>query len=117
MIFNRKSYQTTRQRSTQSEREAARLMGGKVQPASGAINRFDLKADVKSVSFLVDDKVTDNLSYSLKYELWAKLSSQAWANRRRPCLRLNFTQGEPLYVVDETTFLEMKKAWEATKGK
>ena len=112
--FIRKGYQTTKQRSKKSEAQAAVIFGGKVQPASGAINRFDLKADVKSERFLVDDKVTDNESYSLKLATWRTLSDQAWKNRRRPALRVNFTRGEAVIVLDETTFADMKAAWEKT---
>ena len=115
MSFIRKGCQTTKQRSKISEARAAKIFGGKVQPASGAINRFDLKADVKSANFLVDDKVTDNMSYSLQLATWRKLSDEAWKNRRRPAMRINFTQGEPVYLLDEITFLEMKEVWEANK--
>ena len=110
-MFLRKNCQTTKQRSKQSEAQAAQTFGGKVQPASGAINRFDLKADVKSGKFLVDDKVTDNLSYSLKLETWRTLSDQAWKNNRRPAMRINFVQGEPLIITDEATFKKMLAAW------
>ncbi len=114
-MFIRKGYQTTKQRSKKSEAQAARTFGGKVQPASGAINRFDLKADVKSKSFLVDDKVTDNMSYTLQLKTWRTLSDQAWKNCRRPAMRVNFTQGEPVILLDETTFQDMLEAWEEKK--
>jgi hypothetical protein len=78
-----------------------------VQPASGAIDRFDLKADVKTDKFLVDDKVTDAKSFSVTMKLWRKLSSEAWANKKRPVLRVNFNQGPVVYVIDEMTMMEL----------
>ena len=42
--------------SKASEKNLARQFGGKVQPASGAIDRFDLKADVVTDNFLFDDR-------------------------------------------------------------
>lgn len=83
-------------------------MKGRVQPASGAINRFDLKGDVKSERFLIDDKTTHAGSFSVSLKLWRKLSNEAWKNRKRPAIRIEFSDGAPLYVVDEQTFIELK---------
>ena len=112
-MFIRKGQHTTRFRSKKSEAQAARVFSGKVQPGSGSINQLGLKGDVKSEIFLVDDKLTDNDSYSFKIETWRKLSTEAWGNRRRPAMRINFTKSEPLIIVDEVTFMDMLNAWKA----
>jgi len=103
-----KHHLSTRKRSLRSEKRAAKFFGGKVQPASGSINRFDLKGDVKSAEFLVEDKMTANQSYSIKVVTWRKLSNQAWRNNRKPCLRIEFADGPVLYVVDERTMDSLK---------
>lgn len=107
MKIRPRSHLTTKARSKFSEARAAKAYGGKVQPASGAINRFDLKADVKSDKFLVDDKTTSAESYRLEVKLWRKLSKEAWMNKRRPSIRIEFDAGLCLYVVDEMTFLNL----------
>ena len=111
-MFIRKNSRTTKARSKVSEAAAAQVFGGRVQPASGALQHFNLKADVKSPKFLVDDKVTDNASYTLQLKTWRKLVGEAWKNRRRPAMRINFTQGEPLVILEQSTFQQMLKAWE-----
>lgn len=109
MIFSRR-HTSTKRRSKFSERRAAAIIGGKVQPASGAINRFDLKGDVKSKHFLVDDKTTTLGSYSISVKLWRKLTREAFMNKRAPLVRVEFTDGPSLYIIDETTFMKLKDA-------
>ena len=98
---------TTKARSKKSEKRAAKILNGKVQPASGAINRFDLKADVKTDRFLVDDKITRRASYSLSVKLWRKLTDEAFKNSRSPMMRVDFEDGPTLYVVDEQTIQQL----------
>ena len=115
MHFKRSGQQSTRFRSKASEKKAARVFGGRLQPNSGALKPVGLKGDVKSSRFLVDDKCTDKESFTLKRELWQKLSNQAWSNHLRPALRIDFAKGSPLYVLDEMTFKEMlekTKRWD-----
>ena len=107
-IFHRKNTSTKR-RSKFSEQRAAAVFGGKVQPASGAINRFDLKADIKSAEYLVDDKTTGRNSYGITIDLWRKLSKEAWMNKRKPMMRIEFTKGPTLYVMDEITFMKLQR--------
>lgn len=108
-ILNRK-YHSTRKRSKKSETDLAEKLNGKVQPGSGAINRFDLKADVKSAKFLADDKLVGGESFTVKLALWRKISREAWKNNKRPLMRLNFEKGDPLYLMDEVTFMELTNA-------
>ena len=100
-------YRGNKKRSQDSEKDLAAKIGGRVQPASGAINRFDLKADVKSKTFLIDDKLCGGKSYSVTLAFWKKLSKEAWMNNRRPLIRVNFQEYEPVYIMDEPTFLQL----------
>jgi len=102
----RKPYLSTKARSQRSEKRAAHFLGGKVQPASGAINRFDLKADVKSKHFLLDDKTTEMESFKLSFALWRKLVKEAWLNKKHPMIRIESPK-ETLYVVDEFTMHQL----------
>lgn len=85
------------------------MFQGRVQPASGALRPFHLKADVKSKHFLVDDKTTDADSFRLQMKLWRKLSNEAWSMKRRPVIRVEFISGPTLYVIDELTMQELIK--------
>jgi hypothetical protein len=98
-------------RSKRSERQAAKSLGGKLQPASGALNAVHLKGDVKTDIFLVDDKVTAQKSFSLNFETWRKLSKEAWVNDRKPLFRVQ-TPKETVYILDEVTFFDMIKTYE-----
>jgi hypothetical protein len=109
-------YFGNKKRSQVSERDLAEKLGGRVQPASGAINRMDLKADVKSADFLCDDKVCGGKSFSVSLKLWKKLMVEAWKNGKRPLMRLNFTEGEPLYLMDEVTMLELLDGFKGFKN-
>ena len=104
---------SNKERSLKSERELAKLVNGRVQPASGAIDRADLKADVKSRFHLIDDKVTGKGSYSIARKLWRVLGKQAWQNRLKPALRINFEGDFKVYVISEQDFLVLQEALEA----
>ena len=97
----------TRFRSKKSENQASEIFSGRRQPNSGAVNRFDLKGDVKSKHFLVEDKTTDKASYTLKLDTWREISDQAWKTKRRPAMRLEFTGASALYIVDEQTMIDL----------
>lgn len=112
-----RKYLGNKKRSKHSERDLAEKLGGRVQIASGAINRFDLKADVVSEEFLCDDKVCGGKSFSITLKLWKKLSKEAWMNDKRPLMRINFVEGEPVFVMDELTFLELSRKAKGGKHK
>ncbi len=107
MLIRSRKHLTTKARSKQSERRAAAIFGGRVQPASGAIRRADLKGDVKSPHFLVEDKTTGAASYALAVSTWRKIANEAWSTNRRPAMKVEFTDGPTLIVLDEATFREM----------
>lgn len=95
---------TKKQRSLRSENELAKTFGGRRQPASGALPVASLKGDVKTKTFLFDDKVTGAKSFSVTIKDWNKLRKQAFQARRTPVLRVNFDDGPNLYVIDQRTF-------------
>lgn len=90
-----------KKRSQKSERQAAIEIGGRVNANSGAI--AGMKGDVKSPTFLLEDKFTDKGSYSLTLPTLHKLEKEAFQNRRKPLLRVTI-QGETFYVINRRTF-------------
>ena len=97
---------STRARSKKSEQRAAALIGGKLQPNSGAIQNAHLKGDVKSKVFLLENKTSNNASHSFTLHDWRKLKAQAFKQGRRPLFRMEL-QGESLLVLDERTFIDL----------
>lgn len=63
------------QRARRSEEQAAKAEGGKRQPASGS--RWFAKGDVRANGFLLDDKFTDDASFSLTAYDWRKITAEA----------------------------------------
>lgn len=107
---------TCKTRSVISEKALAKRLGGKVQPASGALPVKSLKADVKTPTWLIDDKTTGKQSYSIKLSDWRKLRKQAWQNRRMACLHINFEEGASLFVIDEQAFKRFNDCIENPKS-
>lgn len=94
-----------KERSVKSERKLAAIVGGKVQPASGAINAMRLKGDVASTEFLLDDKTTIHASFGVSQAVFAKLAKEAWRLRRKPAISVNFEQTKTrLFVISESDF-------------
>lgn len=102
-------YLGTKKRSQISEKDLATKIKGRVQPASGALRSFSLKGDVQSIEYHCDDKASSAKSFSISIKLWKKLSNEAWKNDKRPILRINFEDTDPLYIMDEITFLELTR--------
>jgi hypothetical protein len=98
-----------RARSKRSEKEAAQTLEGRVQPASGAIPVFNLKGDVKTKRFLIDDKTTHAGSFAVSLKLFRKLSNEAWKNKKRPAIRISFDNSAPLYVIEESEFMKLQE--------
>ncbi len=95
---------TNKKRSQRSEDQAAKEIGGRRMPASGAISGF--KGDVKSKEYLLEDKFTDAASYPLTLHVLKKMETEAFQNRRKPLLRVTI-QGEVYYVVPRRVFLNL----------
>lgn len=98
---------TKKQRSLRSEKELAKQVNGRRQPASGALPVAALKGDVKTADFLFDDKVTQAKSYAIKTSDWEKLRKQAFQARRKPVMRINFDEGPTLFIVSQELFFNL----------
>lgn len=95
-------------RSKASEKNLARLLGGQVQVASGAIPCAALKGDVITQRFHIDDKTTGSASFSVSDKLFAKLETDAFRQRRRPAISINFERsGRRVFVISERDFLRL----------
>ena len=91
--------------SQKSEKHIAKVLGGQVQPASGALPIAALKGDVKTPHYLVEDKITDKGSFSINAAYWQKHSAKAWQQHKHPVMSINLNggRGPTLYVIDEST--------------
>jgi len=98
---------STKGRSKRSEKRAALFLSGRVQPASGALPSPSLKGDILTEQFLVDDKITARNSYGIGVALWRKLANESRQLSRHPMLRVCFTDGPTLYVIDEPALAEL----------
>jgi len=99
---------TVKQMSQKSENEAAKKYGGRTQIASGALSHS--KGDIKTETFLIEDKVTAKGSYSIASSVWNKIRKQGLQIGRLPLLRVTInctSQSETVIVMDETDFLAM----------
>jgi hypothetical protein len=68
-----------------SEREGAKLDGGRVTPMSGAGRQ---KGDYHANGYLIEDKYTDKESFSITLKMLAKTTSEAFAARMLPQWRI-----------------------------
>lgn len=106
--------QSTKDRSKKSEKQVAKMLGGRVQPASGALPVLALKRDVSTKHLLVEDKTTLKGSYSIKKADWEKLRAQAILQGKKPVYSVNFEQEPPrrVFVIDEALFVHLMKLYE-----
>jgi hypothetical protein len=104
-VIQRMKPYTKRGRSQKSEKELAKRLGGRVQPASGALPVKSLKGDVVTPDWLIDDKATLRTSYSIGLKAWRKIRKQAWAMKRMACIHVNFEEGASLYIIEERAFM------------
>jgi hypothetical protein len=103
-----KTTQTNRQKSKQSEKQLARQLSGRIQPSSGSLPVKNLKLDVLTENFAIDDKATLKKSFGIKLEDWRKTRKQSFGLHRRPAMSINFTEEKVrLFVIDEQTFMEL----------
>ncbi len=98
-----------KKQSRKQEHDIAKLIGGKRNPLSGSDYRA--KADVKSDKFLIEAKMTEKASLSVKAEWLEKITMEAMAQGRLPALsiRLNFDNRlveHDWYLVPASVFCE-----------
>ena len=71
-----------------SEKRLSNSMGGRLRPASGAMD--GAKGDFTVAGSLVEAKSTTGRSIALKYSWLAKIVKEAIAERRRPAVAISF---------------------------
>lgn len=99
---------STRQASKKQENKVAKLLGGRVQPNSGATDFR--KGDVTTKDMLIECKtsMTEKKSVSIQKEWLEKNQQEAFAmNKRKSALCFDFGDDIRYYVIDEKTFKEM----------
>jgi len=98
-------------KSNQSEKELAKKLGGKRQPASGAITGH--KGDVKTSELLIDLKETDSKSIIVKLGDLHKIMNEANGEGKDPALVLRFNKAKVIdkewIVLPLEVYEEMKK--------
>lgn len=92
-------------RGRQSERRGAKLDGGKTVPMSGGGRQ---KGDYRTSRFLVENKETDNKSYSLRLDVLYKAEQEALRTPPGllPQLRV-VIQGEAFRLLREPDYLAL----------
>lgn len=88
------------------EKKDKKDFNGRRQKGSG--NYWAQPGDVKSDTFLIEDKQTDKRSYSIKYDIWDKLYEEALFSYRIPLLSL-MIQDLELVVLSKEDFLKLLK--------
>lgn len=110
MTNNKKS---TRYYSSRQEKKIAKAVKGKTVPNSGAIC-FGA-GDVTSDKWLFEakTKMEESKSFSIKREWIEKNKEEAFAmGKDYSALVIDFGDGKQFYLIDEKTFLRMKKLLE-----
>lgn len=90
----------------QKEKKDSKDFVGQRQKGSG--NYWAKPGDVKTDTFLIEDKQTDKRSYSIKYDLWDKIYEEALFSYRIPLLSLQIQDLE-LIVLSKEDFLNLIK--------
>ena len=75
-----------------AERRAAKRLGGRLTPASGAID--GAKGDIVKRLFLIESKATQKLSLALKLEWLAKIAKEALDAQRDPAVAIQFVDSQ-----------------------
>lgn len=102
-------------KSRRSERQAASSEGGKVQPASGALRRTRSKGDVVARGSLIEDKVTDAKSFTIKVSDLEKTNHEAFRQGLLPQWRVTLP-GHKLRLLREEDYLYLAAKAEKIDG-
>lgn len=81
-----------------SEKKVARSLGGRLTPASGAMD--GAKGDIVLEDFLIEAKSTVNESVSIKYSWLGKICTEAMMDTKKPALSVRFVTGDGRAVRD-----------------
>lgn len=91
-----------------SEKKGARRLGGRVQPASGALPDAGLKGDITTKDFVVEDKITRHSSFRVTVDLLKKVRGEAVRAGKRPAMRVTLQEDNlTVYVLLESDFEEL----------
>lgn len=108
MTRNLRRGQSKKERSKQQERRSARKVGGRTQPASGAL--AGRKGDVQSEHFVIECRYTDAAQYIFKLADWDKLRKQAVVRGREPVMEVEFPEhGRKVYIISSDLFEELSE--------
>lgn len=91
----------------QREKRLAKSLGGKVQPASGALDSF--KGDINVGEFLIDDKSTVKASQPVTKKMLQKITKEAREAGKLPVLSLSF---DGMGLAGDTWFLVPKHVFQ-----
>lgn len=103
----------TRYYSDRQEKKIAKAVGGRKTPNSGAT--LFKKGDVTSDKWLFEakTKMGESQSFTIKREWIEKNKEEAFAmGKDYSALVIDFGDGKQFYLIDEKTFLRMKKLLE-----
>lgn len=97
-----------KKKSQIQEERTAKLHKGQTRgKASGA--SWNKKGDVKTSSFVIENKFTDDNNYILKYGIWDKIRKEALREGlRSPMMQIDI-QDLRIVVLDMYTFLDLVK--------
>lgn len=92
--------------SQEQEKRLAKITQGRKTIASGA---FRDKGDVETEDFLIECKITDNKSFSVKLKDWQKIRIEALQKHKTGIMHLDIS-GVKMFVIPEFLFGEVKDA-------
>lgn len=92
------------------EKRDEKLFGGKRTIRSGGL--WFNPGDLKTESFLLDQKTTKHNSFSIKSETWKKIETEALMEQRMPCLSVELGDGTEFVVLSLIDF----KSWFKDEG-
>jgi len=75
---------------------------------SGSGKSWYGKGDIKTDTFLIEDKQTDKNSYRIETKTWRKISNEALLSQRLPLLSLKIQETE-LIIISKSDFLSLIK--------
>lgn len=82
------SKKNNKKEAQKRERQLAKRLGGRATPNSGAMDGD--KGDIVLPNFVIDDKFTNDLGYTLETELINKTSREAYERNREPGIIIEF---------------------------
>jgi hypothetical protein len=74
---------------------------------SGSGKNWYAKGDVKTKTFLIENKTTKHLSYSISSKLWDKIRREALMSQRIPLLSIELGDGTELIILDKSDYLHV----------